>query len=502
MTGHVYNPLERRTFEAIAYNAVGRASEIGTYPSYELVHSTGNSGWSVGAMQWDFGQSGRGEKVNDLLVGYQAWARADQRFSDEQIASLTTRLQTRGQTGNELSAEERTQLGHYLRSDSGREFVDGLNQEQVQKKWDKVGAPLSQMPWLQALSATDPAQAAEIVAMTSKLYNQNETRGARLMDRLQDNAQTSAQVSDWIGADGIDGLNPKAQDAIVSGRDSALAGVRLMNHLEQRAGRISRAWQEQIHTHGNVSLVREFNNHPDVQLLDAMMRSPAAGAHILAHLEQGAPARAVTITGINASARLEMSRVSQDRDGGLTIESPLGDTFEKTAEGWDKNGVPMQGDTRRQRDRPDHMGFGSHPLSSATESGPDTHPLYRQSQDAVRRLDESLGQPHSEASDRLSASVACLARCSGLERVDHVVLSTKTATSAAGERVFAIEGDLANPAHRYAQMSTHEAVATPVSESLQRLDRIEREQSQSISKEATLPFDPSLPEPSRRGPAV
>ena len=262
MTGHVYNPLERRTFEAIAYNAVGRASEIGTYPSYELVHSTGNSGWSVGAMQWDFGQSGRGEKVNALLVGYQAWARADQRFSDEQIASLTTRLKTRGQTGNELSAEERTQLGHYLRSDSGREFVDGLNQEQVQKKWDKVGAPLSQMPWLQALSATDPAQAAEIVAMTSKLYNQNETRGARLMDRLQNKAQTAAQVRDWIGADGIDGLNPKAQDAIVSGRDSALAGVRLMNDLEQGAGRISRVWQEQIHTHGNVSLVREFNNHP------------------------------------------------------------------------------------------------------------------------------------------------------------------------------------------------------------------------------------------------
>lgn len=430
MTDHVYNPLERRTFEAIAYNAVGRASEIGTYPSYELVHSTGNSGWSVGAVQWDFGQPTRGEKVNDLLAGYQAWAPADQRFTDEQITSLTTRLQTRGQTGNALSAEERNRLGSYLRSDPGREFVDGLNQEQIQKKWDNVGEPLSQVPWLQTLSATDPAQAAEIVAMTSKLYNQNESRGALLIDRLQNGAQTSEQVNEWIGSDGIDKLNQNAKDAIVSGRDSALAGVRLMNDLEQGTGRLSEAWREQVHTNGNVALSREFNNNPDVQLLDAMMRNPSAGANIFAHIEEGAEARAVTIGGINASARLEMSKVSQDKNGGLTIESPLGDTFEKTNEGWDKNGVPMQGDTRRQPDMPDHMGVGARPHSFASEASPEAHPLVQQSRHAVRRLDESLGQPYSPASDCLAASVACLAMRNGLGQVDHVVLSGKTVTAA------------------------------------------------------------------------
>lgn len=62
MTDHAYNPLERRTFEAIAYNAVGRASETNTCPCYELAHSTGNSGGSVGAVQWDLGQPGRGAR--------------------------------------------------------------------------------------------------------------------------------------------------------------------------------------------------------------------------------------------------------------------------------------------------------------------------------------------------------------------------------------------------------------------------------------------------------
>lgn len=79
MTDHTYNPLERRTFEAIAYNAVGRASEINTYPSYELVHSTGNSGWSVGAVQWDFGQPGYGAKSQVWLAHWQlpSWSLRD-----------------------------------------------------------------------------------------------------------------------------------------------------------------------------------------------------------------------------------------------------------------------------------------------------------------------------------------------------------------------------------------------------------------------------------------
>ena len=85
-----------------------------------------------------------------------------------------------------------------------------MNQEQIQKKWDNVGQPLSQVPWLQTLAAADPAQAAEIVAMTSKLYNQNETRGAQLIERLQAGAQTADQVGTWIGSDGIAGLNKRA----------------------------------------------------------------------------------------------------------------------------------------------------------------------------------------------------------------------------------------------------------------------------------------------------
>lgn len=251
-----YNPLDRSTYEALAYNAIGRASEIGTYPAYQLTHSSGNSGWSVGAVQWDFGQPGRGHKAEVLLNGYQAWTSQEQRFSNTELASLSRRLQTPGQVGNALTATEQTRLGAYLRSDQGREFVDGLNREQIDRKWTNVGEPLSRIPWLQTLAANDPAQAAEIVAMTSKLYNQNENRGGALIRHLQSHELTSAETSTWIGDEGIRGLNQNARTAIVSGRDNALAGTRLFNALEASDGRLGQAWRREIHDRANVALSR------------------------------------------------------------------------------------------------------------------------------------------------------------------------------------------------------------------------------------------------------
>src|SRR3546814_12252240 len=121
-----YDPLDRATFEAIAYSAVGRASEIGTFPALSLTHSSGNSGWSVGIVQWDFGQPGRGEKVGELLVGYQAWAAPDAQLTGQAVDSLSSRLRQRGQTGNALTAEETTRLEEYI--DSIRDDDSGGNE--------------------------------------------------------------------------------------------------------------------------------------------------------------------------------------------------------------------------------------------------------------------------------------------------------------------------------------------------------------------------------------
>lgn len=396
----IYDPLDRTTFDAIAYNAVGRASEINTYPALSLTHSSGSSGWSVGIVQWDFGQPGRGEKVHELMSGYQEWASPDQRFSPAEVNDLTRRLQTRGQLGNALSGEEQSRLNEYLRSDPGRELVSSLNQEQIDKKWQNVGEPLSRIEWLRNMRRTDPAQATEIVAQAMKLYNQNEIRGERLITYLENNELTAAETRDWIGSQGIDGLNPSARQAIVTGRDNAIAGARLMNALELGDGRLAQTWRREIHEGGNPSLYEGFNSSPDVQLLDAMMRSPAAGRTILDYVDNGQPARDTRIRAARPNAALEMSLVELNRTGDLTITSPSADTFEMSREGWNRNGVPMQGRHGREVDMPDHTdGLRSRPLTPGNERHPDQAQVRDQPKSLLDRLYEAAVNKDDKAMD-------------------------------------------------------------------------------------------------------
>lgn len=396
----IYDPLDRTTFDAIAYNAVGRASEVNTFPALSLTHSSGNSGWSIGIVQWDFGQPGRGDKVHELMAGYQTWAGPDRRFSPAQVDDLTRRLQTRGQSGNTLTSEEQSRLNDFLRSDPGRELVSSLNQEQIDRKWANVGEPLSRIEWLRELRQVDPAQATEIVAQAMKLYNQNELRGGRLITHLESTELTAVETREWIGSHGISGLNPSARQAIVTGRDNALAGARLMSALELGDGRIAQAWRHEVHERANPSLYGGFNRNPDVQLLDALMRNPSAGRLILDCVDGGQPAQDVRIQAARPNAALEMSTVELGRAGDLTVTSPSGDLFEMTREGWNRNGLPMNNPNGRQADMPDHMdGLRLRPVMSDGGRFPGQAQVHEQSRSLLDRLYEAAVNNDDRALD-------------------------------------------------------------------------------------------------------
>lgn len=100
----------------------------------------------------------------------------------------------------------------------------------------------------------------------------------------------------------------------------------------------------------------------------------------------------------------------------------------------------------------------AHPLTS--------DPLYRQAERGVHSLDLRMGREPDEASARLTASLYRQAREAGLSRIDEVVLSRATATAPAGASVFAVEGRIGDPAARNVRVSTSEAVAMPVEESM------------------------------------
>ncbi|MGO1069700.1 XVIPCD domain-containing protein [Lysobacter sp. CA199] len=79
-----------------------------------------------------------------------------------------------------------------------------------------------------------------------------------------------------------------------------------------------------------------------------------------------------------------------------------------------------------------------------------------------------------DGSDRTSAALLVNARQSGLSQVDHVVPGRQTAS---GTDVFAVQGELHDPAHKRAQVNTEVAAQIPVEKSFQQLAAVNQQQT-------------------------
>lgn len=120
------------------------------------------------------------------------------------------------------------------------------------------------------------------------------------------------------------------------------------------------------------------------------------------------------------------------------------------------------------------------PRSPSAPLQPDhpDHALYQQVRDGVAALDARHGREFDETSERMSASLLVLAKDSGLERVDHVLLSQATPESHAGKNLFVVQGEPDNPAHLRASIPTEQAAQTPVEQSVQQFEVVSQRQEQ------------------------
>lgn len=121
-----------------------------------------------------------------------------------------------------------------------------------------------------------------------------------------------------------------------------------------------------MHTNGNVGLTQNFNNNSTAQLLDGMMRNPAAGQRIRGVIDEQSPASHVVIQGINVLARQEIARTELNQQGELTVRSPGGTEQRLTPEGWTAEQQqgrpgPQHQQQPRQIDQDDHFGPGRVP---------------------------------------------------------------------------------------------------------------------------------------------
>ncbi|QNR97713.1 zeta toxin family protein [Stenotrophomonas sp. 169] len=107
------------------------------------------------------------------------------------------------------------------------------------------------------------------------------------------------------------------------------------------------------------------------------------------------------------------------------------------------------------------------------------HALYQQVRDGVAALDAKHGREFDETSERMSASLLVLAKDSGLDRVDHVLLSQATPESHAGKNLFVVQGEPDNPAHLRASIPTEKAAQTPVGQSLEQFEVVSQKHAQA-----------------------
>jgi hypothetical protein len=118
------------------------------------------------------------------------------------------------------------------------------------------------------------------------------------------------------------------------------------------------------------------------------------------------------------------------------------------------------------------------PWTPENPNHPD-HRLYQEIRKEVTALDASHGRTYDQTSERLTGSLLVLAKGNGLDHVDHVVLSRATANQPGGQNVFVVQGELNDPGHLRAGMSTQQAVTAPFEQSMAQFDVVAREQAQA-----------------------
>jgi hypothetical protein len=149
----------------------------------------------------------------------------------------------------------------------------------------------------------------------------------------------------------------------------------------------------------------------------------------------------------------------------------------------------------------DHQREPVAPPSPALRRSPDdsNHPDYAMLEtirEGVRRIDDGIGKPHDEASERMSRCLLAQCRQAGLRRVDHVVMGAN------GTNLFAVEGQLKDPAHLRTHVATAQAIHTPVEQSDERLFAVThaaiRQQESAQHRELARGPD----DPGRSGPVM
>ncbi|KRA75944.1 hypothetical protein ASD78_08275 [Lysobacter sp. Root667] len=535
--------LSDAQMRALAYFAVGVCSEgsdagrdvsnrlsfAGTVRNGVMV-PVGNSGFTIGTLQVDLGQ--RPDAARALTDAYQAWAirqHPDWRLNDAQYAQTVRDLSRDGRAitaehGRPMDAVVKQRLDQFLQSDDGVRFVHERDIAQVDHLMGGIVRSVRQTP-LYRQSNLD--ERADLAAMMIKLQNQSENRWTTRLVQNMSNGQLGS-VADVSRA--IDGLRAQSgnDDYIESGRDHAVSGAHVFTALRKMepTNPMHQAWQSVLAdpladpTHLNADRARP-NLAAEYATVKTLFLQHAQAPGFIEALErgtghvygrprqegQGAPTAGLYSSGDDflvwtrdgaGHARMndrwspidrdDLSRV-RNRDGSVDLYIDRNGTTAPLMHA-DPRAAPLRPVPQGRRTEAEPIDQGSPAgVRLADRETAAEHPLLTQARAAVRRLDASLGRTWDPASECMSASLACLARQNGLTGIDHVVLSGQGRESRPGENVYVVQGRLDNPAHLHAQMRTDVAVQTPMQDSMQRLQELDRQMAAEQALQPALQLE-------------
>ncbi|ALN83085.1 lipase family protein [Lysobacter antibioticus] len=131
---------------------------------------------------------------------------------------------------------------------------------------------------------------------------------------------------------------------------------------------------------------------------------------------------------------------------------------------------------QKQPESPFRDAHGSLPASEQRAFDPRSpdhphHSMHKALHSGIERALAEQGLPINETAERTTAALLVSSRQAGLERVNHVVAGRSTP---AGTDIFAVQGELHDPAHKRAHVNSEVAAQIPVEASFQQLAAAEQ----------------------------
>ena len=541
----VVNPtLSEAELRACIYFAVGVTSESGN-KAYMLavagdrastarLEPADNSGYSIGTIQTDLGQhyqpdNPRGENVpRDLVDAYQQWAVRDWPagiLGEDEVRQTISDLgrtgrQIKAENGRALDAAVKSNIDAFLSSEDGISWVHERDVAQVNKLMRDVMPVLQRSQIYQGSSMDEQVRLAVVV---SKVFNQNEIASRPLLEGLRSNSyQDLNDISDAVGR-----ISGRTDDYFETGRDRALLGAIVVNALrntdpenplraswdlvlenplvnpaqlnqQQDGERLAHAYQVVRNLFVEYDQAVHFISALDVGQTYAYGRMSREDASRFSSSGLYAAGNDIVVWNASGKGDAYVGGVWQsiDRehlvktigargiiDIGLNTPASCSQLLHVDPNAPALRPAPVQANSF-PKDNHQLLEYGSRMSVEEyprTTGEPSRDPLHVQAEEAVCRLNAQSGRGYDEHSACMAASVACLAKASGLSHIDHIVLSEARGGVEKSGNLFVVQGGLSDPAHHRAHMKMQDAIDMPVERSLAQLQAYSDMQRQPVS---------------------